>query len=148
MHLAALGDSRAYLVGSYGAAQLTADQNLRCEWLRSWQNNQPFDLMNEGYALVGYAGHFDEEGLPAPVPALHRRLTMLPGESLVLCSDGLNDYATTNPAEMARFLEEATAQPDLGAACRGLVEKANAGGGGQQPTSHNMHMLKIYMSDY
>ena len=113
---------------------LTADQNLRGEWLRSWQNNQPFDLLNEGYALVGYAGHFDEEGQPSPVPALHRKLTMLPGESLVLCSDGLTDYASSNHAEMARLIEAAVIDPDLGVACRSLVEKANAGGGGDNVT--------------
>ena len=43
VHIVSLGDSRAYLVGATGAALLTADQNLRGEWLRSWQNNQPFD---------------------------------------------------------------------------------------------------------
>ncbi len=132
--MAWLGDSRIYLVGSFGAAQLSADQNLRGEWLRSWQTNTPVELGSDGYALVGYCGHFDDEGHPRAIAAGHRSLTLLPGELLVLCSDGVTDYAADDAGEMAVILEEIARKPDLGMACRALVDQANEGGGGDNIT--------------
>jgi len=132
--LAQLGDSRAYLVSSAGAAQITSDQNLLDEWLTSWQDGHPIDLISDGHALVGYVGHFDERGRPDPVtPAIHD-IRLLPGETLLLTTDGLTDYATDSPAELASMIEEAAAMPDLGSACRRLVDHANAGGGGDNIT--------------
>ena len=120
-------------MGATGAALLTADQNLRGEWREVGKTINHL-ITQRRLCVGGYAGHFDEEGQPSPVPALHRKLTMLPGESLVLCSDGLTDYATSSPAEMARLIEAAVLESDLGVACRSLVEKANAGGGGDNVT--------------
>ena len=45
-------------------ALVTADQNTRSEWLRSWRSGAPNDLIGDGYALVGYVGHFDEDPPP------------------------------------------------------------------------------------
>jgi len=134
VHLASLGDSRAYLVGAAGAALLTGDQNLRGEWFKGWQKGNAPELINEGHALVGYCGHFNEDGREEPVTPATRRARMLPGEVLVLCSDGVTDYAAASPAECAILMEEAARVPDVGAACRLLVDRANAGGGGDNIT--------------
>ncbi|MFT5682293.1 MAG: serine/threonine protein phosphatase PrpC [Myxococcota bacterium] len=134
VHLATLGDSRAYLISESGVGLLTGDQNLRGEWLRSWQTNAPIDLHNEGHALVGYAGHFDIDGTPAPLPAVIRKLRVLPGESLLLCSDGLNDYAADSHATLARLIEDAMTEHEPPEAARALVGCANAGGGGDNIT--------------
>ena len=132
--LASLGDSRAWLVGAHGAASLTAEQNVRGEWLRAWQQGGSPELDHDGYALVGYCGHFDEAGRPAPVPPLLRALRVLPGEQLVLASDGLSDYAAKDPAVLAALIEEAVQADDPTAAARRLVDAANRGGGGDNIT--------------
>ena len=134
VHLATLGDSRAYLICDSGVGLLTGDQNLRGEWLRSWQTDAPIALQSEGHALVGYAGHFDIYGEPAPIPAVLRTVRMLPGESLLLCSDGLNDYAADSHASLARLIEAAVSESGPDAAARVLVGCANSGGGGDNIT--------------
>ncbi len=135
LHLASLGDSRAWLVGPDGAALLTGDQNLRHEWLRSWQTRQPVDLLSDGSILTGYLGHFHEDGSPSLLPVTHRVVSMLPGDTLVLSSDGLPDYAAETPWEVARLLERNLEQaPDLHHAARRLVDAANRGGGGDNVT--------------
>ena len=130
MHIAQLGDSRAYLVSAAGPAQLTADQNLFDEWLLSWQVGQPIEMHADGHALTGYVGHFDEEGRARPVPPSIFQLTLLPDETLLLCSDGFTDYAASSAAELAGIIEGALKTDDLGRACRLLTDEANAGGGG------------------
>jgi serine/threonine protein phosphatase PrpC len=132
--IASQGDSRAYLVSTSGAAQLTPDQNLRGEWLLSWQRGEAMEMLNDGYALTGYVGHFDDNGDPHPAVAFQRTLRMLPGETLILVTDGITDYAADDPAEMCALLETAAREPDLGRACRSLTEAANAGGGGDNIT--------------
>ena len=134
LHLASLGDSRAWLVGPDGAALLTGDQNLRHEWLRSWQTRQPVDLLSEGSILTGYLGHFNEEGEPSLLPVAHRSLSMLPGDTLVLSSDGLPDYAAETPWEVAQLLESSLQADDLHQTARRLVDAANLGGGGDNVT--------------
>ena len=133
-HLASLGDSRAYLVTPAGAALLTADQNVRAEWLEAWQHGTPAERIGEGHALVRYAGHFSETGESLPCKPEYRSFKVLPGEALVLCTDGFTDYASDDPAETARFLEEAAREPDVGRAVRDLVDRANARGGGDNIT--------------
>ncbi len=133
-HLASLGDSRAYLVTSAGAALLTGDQNVRSEWLDSWRRGSPTDLLGDGHALVSYAGHFSETGESLPCKPEHRTFKVLPGEALILCSDGFTDYASDDPAETALFLEQAARAPDAGKAVRDLVDRANARGGGDNIT--------------
>jgi PPM family protein phosphatase len=133
-HLASLGDSRAYLVTSAGAALITGDQNVRAEWLEAWQRGSPEDRIGEGHALVRYAGHFSETGESLPCEPGYRTFKVLPGEALVLCTDGFTDYASDDPAETARFLEEASREPEMGRAVRDLVDRANARGGGDNVT--------------
>ena len=132
--LASLGDSRAWVVGASGAASMTGDQNVRGMWLETWRQGEPMDYNGEGRALVGYVGRFDETGTPAPLPPAVRRFTLLSGESLVLSSDGLNDYAAPSAAALATLLEEACTASDPDAAARLLVDRANAGGGGDNVT--------------
>lgn len=134
-YLSSVGDSRIYLVGRGGCAQLTSDGNLRGDWLRALQAGQHIGLDHDGAALTSYVGHFDEEDRPAALPPQQRAVTLLPGEHLVLCSDGLTDFATTNPGDMAAMLEDhLSSAKSVGHACRDLVAQANAGGGGDNIT--------------
>ena len=134
VQLGALGDSRAYLVTSNGVALITGDQNLRGEWLGSWQRGRPVDLAGDGNALTGYCGHFNERVVAEAVPPAQRTVTLLPGETLLLCSDGFTDYSADTNAEVHELIEEAVAMDDLGEACRFLTASANARGGGDNIT--------------
>jgi len=134
IHLAALGDSRAYLVGSSGVSLLTGDQNVRSLWLSAARRGERFMMGDEGYALAGYSGRFDEDQQPAPAAPVTHRFLMLPGESLLLCSDGLTDYAGNNLAETAGIIAKGAAMDNLSEGCRFLVDQANAAGGGDNIT--------------
>lgn len=151
VHLAALGDSRAYVVGRHGAALLTYDQNVLADRVktkrgdarpdRSWNG----DWTSHGNALVGFCGHFDEALQPALPPLFTRTLELLPGEWLILCSDGFTDYAAGEEAAVCRLLSEIVeearrahpgANPSSVAMeiCPRLVLAANRGGGGDNVT--------------
>ncbi len=134
--LAWLGDSRAYLVGPYGAALLTADQNQAGNRLREWRAGTRPQWDPAGYALVGYVGHFDEDMTPRVLPASHTTFTLLPGERLVLCSDGITDFlGTTHPEVSAALCALALEGDDLEEIARSLVGAANRGGGGDNATA-------------
>jgi protein phosphatase len=139
--LTAMGDSRAYLVGRHGASLLTFDQNLQSERLRDAAAGRPVSWTDAGAPLVAYIGHYGDDGTPTPAPALTREITLLPGEWLILCSDGLTDYGgpeeaaigalLVNTVRGARGPTRAAMAMDI---CRTLVDAANRGGGGDNVT--------------
>ncbi|MDP2306728.1 MAG: protein phosphatase 2C domain-containing protein [Pseudomonadota bacterium] len=141
VHLAALGDSRAYLVGRHGVSLLTYDQNLQSERLREASTGRRVSWADAGAPLVGYVGHFDPDGAPAPAPLYTRIVAMLPGEWLILCSDGLTDYGGPEEAAVAllignavRDARGATLTAQAMEVCRSLVDAANRGVGGDNVT--------------
>lgn len=141
VHLAALGDSRAYLIGVHGVAPLTYDQNLQSSRLRAHLAGRNVQWDEPGHALLGYGGHFDAEGHPALPEVYARTVTVLPGEWLVLCTDGFSDYAAAEESGVVRVLQQAIKATE-GAAngptamdlARRLVSFANRGGGGDNVT--------------
>lgn len=133
--LAWLGDSRAYLVGGYGASLLTFDENQASERLRAWHLNFLDRWDPAGFALIGYLGHFDEMTRAEALPAHHTSFTLVPGERLVLCSDGVTDYiGDAHPVVSARVAQCCSAAEPFDCA-RALVAAANAGGGGDNITT-------------
>ncbi|MEN9786798.1 MAG: hypothetical protein RLZZ299_2062 [Pseudomonadota bacterium] len=142
VHLASLGDSRAYLVGTHGVALLTTDHNATADVIREgFARGGHTTDGNEGWALTRFLGHFDEAmqaSLPAP---FERTVDLLPGEWLILCSDGFTDYAADDEAGLARILRDAArkvadtaAGPAAMELARRLVSAANRGGGGDNVT--------------
>ena len=130
-----LGDSRCYLIGPYGAALVTADDNQAGERLRGWHLGYQDRWDGTGHALVGYLGHFNEMNQPEPLPAHHVSFTLLEGERLVLCSDGVTDYIADNNPEIGRILANTImANDDLYKAASQLVDIANCAGGGDNTT--------------
>ena len=141
VQISALGDSRAYLVGRHGVALLTYDQNLQSDRFRESLGGRNPGWGDAGAPLVGYVGHFTPDGVPTPAPPFTRALTLLPGEWLILCSDGLTDYGGPEEAAIGTLLT-ATVRDAKGATpaaramdiCRALVDAANRGGGGDNVT--------------
>ncbi|MBX2802634.1 MAG: protein phosphatase 2C domain-containing protein [Myxococcales bacterium] len=132
--LAWLGDSRSYLVGPYGASLLTADENQAGERLRAWHLNYIDSWDPAGFALVGYLGHFNDMMRPEALSAHHTSFTLLAGESLAICSDGVTDYVGDTHPEVASILAAVGSVDDPDEAARQLVGLANRGGGGDNAT--------------
>lgn len=132
--LAWLGDSRGYLVGPSGASLLTADENQASERLRAWHLGFLDAWDPSGFALVGYLGHFNDLMRPEALSAHHAAFTLLPGEVLLLCSDGVTDYIGETHAEVAGILADTVATFEPEEACRQLISLANGGGGGDNAT--------------
>lgn len=141
VHLVSLGDSRAWLVSAHGTALLTADHNLQAELLHEHVQGRETQWTDERFALTGYCGHLDEEGRAA-LPKLHvRTFTLLPGEWVVMATDGFSDFAHDEDAGLSGILRSAVAQgagptPSRRAmhVARQVVQAANDGGGGDNVT--------------
>ena len=118
-HVAHVGDSRAYLLRGDRARLLTRDHTL-------------------AQALADSGGASPTTGREAvpphvllhsfgPRPVVEFELAtveIVPGDRLLVCSDGLTNKVA--PIEIIRVASE---EPDLGNVCRRLVEMANARGG-------------------
>jgi protein phosphatase len=132
--LVALGDSRIYLVGTSGAAVLTPDQNVEMEWhQRRRDRSRDNELMAQ--ALVGYLGHHDESRGPVLLRPWTRRVRLLDGETLVLISDGITDYAAPTHLEFLKLVASVVRDSPCEDAAAALVAAANRGGGGDNATA-------------
>lgn len=135
LYLASLGDSRAYLIGESGVSLLSGDQNVRGLWLSAYKAGTALpDVANEGFALVGYCGRFNEDGDPSAADPVARKVALLPDETLLLCTDGLTDYSAGTFSGQTRVIAEGAAMDDIADGCRWLVDAANKGGGGDNVT--------------
>jgi protein phosphatase len=119
LYLAQVGDSRAYLVRDGVARQITKDQSLMQK------------LIEAGELTEEEAEHSERRNIilqalgPEPtikVDLTHQRVRR--GDTLVLCSDGLSGQVTKD--DIARIV---TQNQDLTAACKALIDQANAAGG-------------------
>lgn len=141
VHLAGMGDSRAWVVGRFGAAVATADGNLQSLRLREALSGRDVEWDEPRHSLTSYCGHFTMDGRIEMPTVFTRTFTLLPDEWLVLATDGLSDYADEEEAGVGRVLvrqvREATgATPGARAMdlARRLVDAANRGGGGDNVT--------------
>ncbi len=117
--VAHVGDSRVYRYRDARLEMLTDDHSLLAECLRS------------GYLTPDRAGafpyrHFVTRSLGGDenVEADVRLIEPLPGDVVLICSDGLT--GVVDEAEMESILAE---EPRLDVAARRLVDRANEGGG-------------------
>ena len=120
LFLAHVGDSRAYLYHGGLLQQLTRDHTVAQELAntgRIAQSEVKTHRMRN--VLTHYIGSPDD-GLRAEF----HRLELADGDRLLLCSDGLSDFV-----EEQAIAAVLTAEPTPEAACLGLINKANAGGG-------------------
>lgn len=122
-YIAHIGDSRAYLVRGNRIRQITRDQTLAQALIDSGAiepdrtDARPPEMMLQSLG---------------PDPTVHAVLTaidLLPGDMLLLCTDGLSNALGAD--ELLRAVYDA---PLCGDACRLLVERAIASGGTDNTT--------------
>ncbi len=119
LYLAQVGDSRAYLVRDGVARQITRDQSLMQRLVDAGELTQDEADRSERRNIILQA--------LGPEPSVkidltHQRVGR--GDVLVLCTDGLSGLVRAD--EIAEVI---TQIPDLAAACRELVDRANEHGG-------------------
>ena len=116
------GDSRAYVLGTASRA-LTRDDSW-CNWAIERGLVTPAEAMHSpnAHAIVQCLGD------PTDVPVPHIvRTAMAPGDRLLLCSDGLWNYAPESD-DLARILSGSSGGSTI-AACRAMIAFANGAGG-------------------
>jgi serine/threonine protein phosphatase PrpC len=114
-----VGDSRCYLFRNGAGAPLTRDHTMADEQVR-------LGLISQSDALIGDGRHVLTRclGNDLFVAADTITVNIIPGDVLLLCSDGLHGYVP-DPT-ITRILN---ANPDLDAAAAALVAAANEAGG-------------------
>ena len=133
-HLLTLGDSRAYLLRTGFMEQISRDHNLLTLGIADGIDPDTAFMLPQGAALAKCLGSFDvHEGRLEAVdvePDVYV-FPLLAGDRLLMCTDGLTDYAGVTVAESeARIYDTVMAGelPEL--ICLDLIRLANAGGGG------------------
>ncbi|MFO0845287.1 MAG: PP2C family serine/threonine-protein phosphatase [Gemmataceae bacterium] len=119
--IACAGDSRAYLVTAGRAEQLTVDGDVRCVHLAAgWPPEEMRELGPDALALFSCLGIGEPGPAGRMVPCLDRcsprvrRWKLLPGDVLVLCSDGLVEEGVyLEPADLVRHAAEHPSPPAL-----------------------------------
>ena len=115
-----VGDSRAYLLRNHGLSQITRDHSLVANLVTEGQilpdEIYTHPQRNMIYRFLGQKG-------PAHIDIF--RETLQPGDSILLCSDGLWEMVRSK-RRMAAIIEKAT---DPQTACQKLIEAANEAGG-------------------
>lgn len=115
------GDSRCYLIRDGVAEQLTTDHTMARRLVETG-GMDPEDESSSRWSNVlwNVLGGSGEGQLIAEV----RRADLQPGDTVVLCSDGL--YRHVKPDTLAKIVDEST---DLETACARLIRIANEAGG-------------------
>jgi serine/threonine protein phosphatase PrpC len=133
LQLANVGDSRAYLITAEVVEQLTVDGDVACTLLAAGMPpEEVLELGRMGKALHGCVGSVgpDPAGqlkiLEAACTPRLSSWTLLPGDVVVLCSDGLvEEGAALEPAELAEIVRRHAELPAAELPLR-LAEAADA----------------------
>jgi PPM family protein phosphatase len=120
LQLAHVGDSRAYLLRDGSLAQLTTDHTIVGELVRRGRLTPEQAAVHPERSILTRAVGLDPR-VPVDTPD---PLELHDGDQVLLCSDGL-----TEAVDDDRIAELLSAAADGDAACRSLIDAANAAGG-------------------
>jgi protein phosphatase len=130
LYVANVGDSRAYLIRGERIEQITLDHSFVAEEIRAGRmppeeaaNHPQRNLLTR---VVGIGDRID-------VDVFQRRLE--PGDSIVLCSDGLSEYVAD------REIQEEVTKASLAASVKRMAQWASARGG-----SDNISVIVVKVS--
>lgn len=121
MYVVHAGDSRCYLIRGGGAEQLTTDHTLARQMVEAG-GLSPEDEPHSRWSHVLWNVLGGQSG--GELIAEVRRADLQPGDSVVLCTDGL--YRYVKPEALASLVSESD---DPQAICSRLVQLANEAGG-------------------
>lgn len=121
-----VGDSRAYHFTATGASQLTLDHSYLAEQVRCGRLTEAQAERSGLQSVITRAIGADQD----VTPDLYAT-TLAPGDSLLLCSDGLTRHV--NCEELARIVADAAHGP-ADEACARMIALANARGGSDNIT--------------
>ena len=133
--LTSVGDSRIYLIREGHITSLMYDEDLYTHLLQARQSPAQAQQSPSAAALVHCVGEFtkdtDQKLQPSPISPQLREIKLLPGDQLVLCSDGIPDYSGVDEEDaeecILRCVENALT---VHHAAFELISLANRGGGG------------------
>jgi protein phosphatase len=114
-----VGDSRAYLLRDNGISQLTEDHSLVQELVKSGTITEEEAFLHPQRNVLTRA-----IGIGLVLDVDLYRLSILSGDLLLLCTDGLTRYI-----RQEELLSTVIAAPDLDAAVQALLKKATQSGG-------------------
>ncbi|SMP47576.1 protein phosphatase [Neorhodopirellula lusitana] len=122
MYVVHVGDSRCYLVRDGVCEQLTTDHTLAHQLVEAGGLNPEDEAASRwSNVLWNVLGGSGEHELTAEV----RRVDLMEGDTVLLCSDGLSRYLSATA--LADVIAEGTSE--LNAVCQRLVDLANEAGG-------------------
>lgn len=119
-----VGDSRAYLLRDGELRQLTTDHSVVAELIAAGELTEDEALVDPRRAMITRA-----LGIDATVEVDVLEVALLPGDRLLLCSDGLTTMVRDDAIAAVLATEE-----DPQRAADGLVDAANAAGGADNVT--------------
>jgi len=118
-HIAHVGDSRAYVINASGINQITTDHSLVQRLIDTGQITRAEARTHENrnviYKMIGDRPKVDPDV---------NRVSLAPGDRLLLCSDGLSGYVED---DAIRDIVMSSAPPQD--ACQRLIDAANRAGG-------------------
>ncbi len=133
--IASLGDSRAYLLQDNHIERITRDHNLTTLSIIEGMDVETALMLPQGNALAHCIGLFHLDGENTLVPQRLQpdiyTFNLRVGDRILLCTDGLTDYAAPSPTEAELAISDVIRdQPQPEMALVELVALANRGGGG------------------
>jgi protein phosphatase len=131
LQLAHVGDSRAYLLRDGSLEQLTTDHTVVGELVRRGRLTPAQAAIHPERSILTRAVGLDPT-VPVDLPDL---LELRAGDQVLLCSDGL-----TEAVDDGRIAELLATAGDGDAACRSLIDAANAAGG---PDNITVVLLRV-----
>ncbi len=124
-YVAHVGDSRAYRINDAGIEQITVDHSLVESLVASNQITRE-EARHHPQSNVIYRTIGDKRQVTVDLDLV----TLAPGDSLLLCSDGLSGMVTDDALQRL-----VVAAPSPQAACEALIEAANHAGGDDNITA-------------
>jgi serine/threonine protein phosphatase PrpC len=133
--LTSVGDSRIYLIRNGYIISIMYDEDLYTHLLQAQQSPTQAQQSPSSSALVHCIGEFtknaDQQLIPSKINPQLRELRLLPGDCLLLCSDGLPDYSGTDEGDAEERMRQCIEDGfNVHHAAFELISLANRGGGG------------------